>query len=97
MISRGSFVYHRTCSICHGGGGTAGGSAPDLRHSRTLADKALWEEIVWRGALRAVGMVGFKENFSSDDIEAVRAYMISRAQVEDGLRSRGQRPNAPPE
>ena len=79
VIAVGAAAYGRTCAVCHGPGALSGGVVPDLRHSGALGSKEAWMAIVADGALAANGMVGFRENFSLDQIDAIRAYVIDRA------------------
>jgi quinohemoprotein ethanol dehydrogenase len=78
-IESGLHVYQRYCSGCHGGGATSGGVLPDLRMSGALADAGAWSAIVRDGALQGRGMVSFGKELSVGDVEAVRAYVIDRA------------------
>lgn len=78
-IARGERYYHSVCSFCHGGGAAGSGLLQDLRYSGFLASKEAWQEVVYNGALSSIGMVSFKENFSAQQIEEIRAYVISRA------------------
>jgi quinohemoprotein ethanol dehydrogenase len=79
-VEAGRVLYHRSCSACHGFGAIGGGIVPDLRYSATLDDPTAWSHIVADGTLSAGGMVGFSENFTTQQIEAIRAYLIDRAQ-----------------
>lgn len=81
-IALGRKAYDRTCVACHGSGAVSGGIAPDLRYSATIADKATWESIIIDGALSDQGMISFKDNYTPQEVEAMRAYVIDRAQVE---------------
>lgn len=81
-IAMGKDAYHRTCVACHGPGAISGGLAPDLRYSGTIADAATWSSVVSDGALAERGMVGFKGNFTPQQIEAIRAYVAAMAKVD---------------
>jgi alcohol dehydrogenase (cytochrome c)/quinohemoprotein ethanol dehydrogenase len=81
-IAQGQKAYDRTCVVCHGSGAVSGGIAPDLRYSPAISSKPYWDGVVSDGLLASRGMVGFKENFSAVEIEAIRAYVISRARVQ---------------
>jgi quinohemoprotein ethanol dehydrogenase len=83
-IETGRIAYHRTCFACHGFGGMSAGMLPDLRYSAALSDEAAWARIVRDGILSGGGMVGFGEDFSAAQIDAIRAYIISRAQATAG-------------
>ena len=79
-VEAGRTLFHRSCSACHGFGAVGGGIVTDLRYSATLDDPTAWSHIVADGTLSASGMVGFSENFTAPQIEAIRAYLIDRAQ-----------------
>jgi quinohemoprotein ethanol dehydrogenase len=64
---------------CHGGEAISGGVLPDLRMSTALTAEQLWASIVLDGALESGGMVGFALDLSAADAEAIRAYVIRRA------------------
>ena len=80
-IAMGREAYHRTCVACHGPGAISGGIAPDLRYSGTIADAATWRSVVADGALTERGMVGFKDNFTPQQIDAIRAYVAAVAKA----------------
>ena len=44
-----------------------------------LHSQAVFKAVVLDGALSPKGMVGFAESFSESDAEAIRAYLIERA------------------
>jgi quinohemoprotein ethanol dehydrogenase len=80
MIAHGEQVYGRFCSTCHGSDGLSRGMFPDLRYSGALAAPESFRAIVIDGALAAKGMVSFTAaGLTSDDAEAVRAYIIGKA------------------
>jgi quinohemoprotein ethanol dehydrogenase len=76
--SRGAALYQRYCSMCHGDVAVSGGVLPDLRYSSALAN-AQWFEIVLGGLLKSNGMVSFEKELSRHDADAIRAYVIARA------------------
>ncbi len=82
VVKLGEAAYDRVCLVCHGGGAIGGGITPDLRHSQALGDAATWRSIVADGTLTDHGMISFKEDYSLDQIEAIRAYVVSRAITE---------------
>ena len=57
----------------------AGGLNPDLRHSASLNNPQLWQDIVHDGVLSNNGMVGWSKNFNREQIETIRHYIIKRA------------------
>ena len=78
-ILAGKTVYHRFCYYCHGDAAVSGGVLPDLRHSSALGDPVAWTSIVRKGALSTSGMIAFGGEVSESDSEAIRAYVIQRA------------------
>jgi quinohemoprotein ethanol dehydrogenase len=76
--ARGALVYGSACVICHGIDAEAGGLAPDLRESRSVADPAAFAAIVRGGSLTAQGMPKF-DDLSAEDVSSIRQYILSRA------------------
>jgi alcohol dehydrogenase (cytochrome c)/quinohemoprotein ethanol dehydrogenase len=79
VIAHGQQMYGRFCGTCHGGDGTSRGMFPDLRYAGALNSADAFKAIVIDGALKANGMVSFKDALQGDDPEAIRAYLVSRA------------------
>jgi hypothetical protein len=52
---------------------------PDLRYSATLRSADAFNSIVLGGALTENGMVSFKTALQQDQVDAIRAYIVSRA------------------
>ena len=77
-IANGKRLYQRFCSGCHGDVAVSGGLIPDLRYSVALASDQ-WFDIVLGGLLQPNGMVSFKKELSHRDAEAIRSYVIARA------------------
>ena len=77
-VERGERLYQRFCSGCHGDVAVSGGVLPDLRYSSTLADDQ-WFNVVLNGLLKSYGMVSFSKDLSRADAEAIRDYVIARA------------------
>ncbi|HKU38148.1 MAG TPA: PQQ-binding-like beta-propeller repeat protein, partial [Polyangiales bacterium] len=76
----GERVFQNRCSVCHGNAAvSAGAVVSDLRWSKALANPESWKKIVLDGVLENQGMISFKSVMQPDDAEAVRAYVISRA------------------
>ena len=78
-VEAGYHTYQRYCGGCHGFSAKAGPLLPDLRYSSALGDESLWLSITSDGALSANGMGAFGAELSHDDLNAIRAYVISRA------------------
>jgi mono/diheme cytochrome c family protein len=79
QVDAGSRLYARYCSMCHGAGVFGGGAIPDLRHSAMIANSAAFESVVLEGAMLDNGMASFAEVLEEDDAEAVRAFIVNRA------------------
>ena len=80
-IELGRVLYHRSCYGCHGPSAMSGGVLPDLRYSSTLADRAAWNTVVIDGVLTNGGMVSFKDDYTADQLNAIRAYVIGQANL----------------
>jgi alcohol dehydrogenase (cytochrome c)/quinohemoprotein ethanol dehydrogenase len=78
-IAAGAQLYGRFCGACHGDSAIAGGITPDLRHSGILNSPDNWQKIVHDGALKDNGMVSWSNVMTAEQIETIRAYVISRA------------------
>ncbi len=79
QVAQGQTLYQNSCSFCHGDSGEAGGLNPDLRHSAALSNEQLWQDIVYNGVLSNNGMVAWNKNFSKDQVESIRQYIVKRA------------------
>jgi len=77
-VREGAVLYSTHCSICHGQ--DAIGSGPkDLRHLDAQAHAA-FNQIVLEGKLRQSGMEPFRGQLSKEQVDAIHAYVIERAQ-----------------
>ncbi|MEZ5681400.1 MAG: PQQ-dependent dehydrogenase, methanol/ethanol family [Erythrobacter sp.] len=85
QIAQGAKLYANTCSVCHGISAVAGALNPDLRHSSTLGKKDIWQQVVHDGILADNGMVAWKDQFSPEQIEAIRLYVLNRANEDVAL------------
>jgi quinohemoprotein ethanol dehydrogenase len=79
-ITHGQEVFEARCQLCHGRGGAARSSFPDLRRAPALHSQDLFDSIVLGGVLGAKGMASFDEYLEDGDTEALRAYIISLAE-----------------
>ncbi|MEW5686567.1 MAG: PQQ-dependent dehydrogenase, methanol/ethanol family [Pseudomonadota bacterium] len=79
QVIDGQASYGRLCSGCHGAGGIADKSIPDLRYSTTLQSLTAWTAIVEGGARADKGMVSFKALLGPGESEAIWHYVISQA------------------
>ena len=55
------------------------GILPDLRYSASLSSAELFRAIVQDGAMVPVGMASFAAVLDAEETEAIRAYVIERA------------------
>lgn len=78
-VAHGAELYARFCTVCHGDAAHSAGLLPDLRLSPVTADHDAFNKVVIGGERTANGMVSFKDVLSDEDAEAIRAYVISRA------------------
>jgi alcohol dehydrogenase (cytochrome c)/quinohemoprotein ethanol dehydrogenase len=79
LIAAGDPLFNTWCGTCHGGGAVGVGLPPDLRRSAYIASPDAFREIVLGGGLEAGGMASFAQVFDADDVEAIRAYIVARA------------------
>ncbi len=79
VIALGGEKYTRYCAVCHAPAAVGSTVLPDLRRSGTLDNAGSWAAVVHDGILSDNGMVGFAESLSRDEVEAIRAYVIHRA------------------
>ncbi len=85
QVADGAGHYQNSCNVCHGDAAVAGGLNPDLRHSASLNQPKLWQQIVHGGILKNQGMVAWADNFSPEQIENIRQYVIKRANEDKAL------------
>jgi alcohol dehydrogenase (cytochrome c)/quinohemoprotein ethanol dehydrogenase len=85
QIAQGARAYARFCGACHGDAAYGSTELPDLRRSQLLADPKSWARVVHDGALSSQGMVSFAEVLDPGAIEAIRAYVIKRANEDKAL------------
>jgi alcohol dehydrogenase (cytochrome c)/quinohemoprotein ethanol dehydrogenase len=85
QVAHGGDLYARYCSVCHGDAAVAGGLVPDLRHSGAIGDAETIKAVVIGGALQHNGMVSFASALHPQDAEAIRQYLIKRANEDKGL------------
>jgi PQQ-dependent dehydrogenase (methanol/ethanol family) len=84
IIRQGYLVYNHYCFACHGLWADSDRVHPDLKYSTVLGDKVEWARVLEDGVRKDAGMVSFKDVVSPEDAEAIRAYVISRAQEAHG-------------
>lgn len=88
QVVDGSSHYGNSCSVCHGNAAVAGSVNRDVRHSAALGDPKLWQQIVHDGLLKDNGMVAWAGQYSTEQIENIRQYVIKRANEDKALEGR---------
>lgn len=88
QATKGGQLYGRYCAMCHGDAAISGSLNPDLRHSGTIGSAEALKAIVIGGQLHEMGMVSFKAALKAPDAEAIRMYIIKRANEDKALASR---------
>lgn len=78
VIGKGGDLFARNCAVCHGLAALGGGGVlPDLRYSSPATFNS-YSKIVLDGTLVSEGMPAFKNSLKVEDVEAIKAYVISR-------------------
>jgi quinohemoprotein ethanol dehydrogenase len=85
QVALGSDLYGRYCTVCHGDAAIAGALVPDLRHSGAIASADTIKSVVIDGALQHSGMVSFASALRPTDAEAIRQFLIKRANEDAAL------------
>ncbi len=91
QLATGARHYGRFCGVCHGDAAYGGSLLPDLRRSGMLADAEAWRIVTLNGTLEDRGMVSFAESLTAEEAEAIRLYVIKRAN-EDKALEEGEQP-----
>ncbi|QZD86736.1 PQQ-dependent dehydrogenase, methanol/ethanol family [Qipengyuania psychrotolerans] len=84
-IEQGRAKYARYCAVCHAPAAVGSTELPDLRRSGALDNGEAWSQIVHGGVLKDNGMASFAKSLSKDEIEAIRQYVIKRANEDKGM------------
>jgi alcohol dehydrogenase (cytochrome c)/quinohemoprotein ethanol dehydrogenase len=79
QVAAGATLYSNKCIVCHGVAAVAGALVTDIRHSAALNSDKQWQLIVHDGLLKDKGMVGWAGEYTPEQIEAIRQYVIRRA------------------
>jgi alcohol dehydrogenase (cytochrome c)/quinohemoprotein ethanol dehydrogenase len=79
VVALGAGLYDAYCSNCHGPGAIQVSILPDLRRTPFLQTAAAWESVVIGGSRQAHGMATFASVMKPEDAEAIRAFVILRA------------------
>ena len=93
VVAAGGVTYGKYCQACHGENGqTRGSNFPDLTRTPLLHTPEGFDQVVLQGVRSEKGMASFGSVLKAPDTEALRAYIISRA---NELKNMPQ-PAAPP-
>jgi alcohol dehydrogenase (cytochrome c)/quinohemoprotein ethanol dehydrogenase len=79
VVDKGAGLYDAYCSSCHGPAAIQVGILPDLRRTPMLQTADSFQQVVIGGARQARGMASFEKVLNAQDVEAIRAYVIQRA------------------
>src|SRR5690606_29636164 len=85
QVASGAYDFGRYCSQCHNDAAVGSTVLPDLRRSAALANQDTWRANAHNGALKDNCMVSFAPSLSRERIEAVRQYVIKRANEDKAL------------
>jgi PQQ-dependent dehydrogenase (methanol/ethanol family) len=93
VVARGRTLYDANCVLCHDDPGNAGGIFrrglfPDLAYSPALASREAFAAVVLGGARSANGMASYAGVLDADGADAIRAYLIDKANTVAASRPR---------
>lgn len=78
MLAQGAGLFAQHCSVCHGLVAVGGGGVlPDLKLSAP-STFGKYQQIVRDGARAEAGMPAFKQALTVEQVEAIRAYVVSQ-------------------
>jgi quinohemoprotein ethanol dehydrogenase len=88
VFDRGNVLYHEYCYMCHGNKLASNQAIPDLRNL-PMPFYERFDDIVLEGIMAKAGMVGFSDVLSTEDVDAIYAYVVegayrSREETGDG-------------
>jgi quinohemoprotein ethanol dehydrogenase len=79
VVERGREAFANNCMVCHEPPAANRAAFPDLRYSAMLHAPEGFSAVVIGGALQANGMASFRGRVSEDEVQAIRAYLVKRA------------------
>lgn len=80
VVEAGRARYSQYCAACHGENGqTRGATFPDLTRTPLLHTQEGFDQVVLKGVLEEKGMVSFAHALKPEDTQAIRAFIIARA------------------
>src|SRR6185436_3584827 len=78
-VGAGAAAFGAYCGNCHGAGAVSLGILPDLRYSERLRSADAWNSVVLDGILEDEGMASFAPVLDAKPADAIRAFVIARA------------------
>lgn len=78
-VTLGKKLFHEQCWMCHGDTAVNRGGIPDLRTSAAITDADVFKAFVLEGVAQSRGMAEFKQELNEAEVEAIRAYVVKRA------------------
>ena len=81
LLAAGEKHYTEHCASCHQFSARVSSLFPDIRYAAALNSEALFKSIVIDGILQNNGMVSFAKMLKPAEAEAIRAYVVSQANV----------------
>ncbi len=95
VVDAGRAAYSHYCAACHGENGqTRGASFPDLTRTPLLYTQEGFDQVVLKGVLSDKGMASFAVALKPADTQAIRAYIIARANELKSMPQFGPGPGA---
>ncbi len=79
QLTAGKDMYTQICSVCHEGAARNSTNAPDLRYSPFIGSGDAFKSVVIDGIKQDGGMKSFKGALTGDNVEAIRAHIVSLA------------------
>lgn len=79
--ARGYVLFNNNCQVCHGANAT-GSWLPDLKRSPMITTAANFNSVVIQGVRAHNGMVSFSKFLKPQDVEDIRAFLISQGKGE---------------
>jgi len=80
VVETGRARYSQYCAACHGENGqTRGATFPDLTRTPLLHTQEGFDNVVLKGALSERGMASFSTVLEPKDTQALRAFIVARA------------------
>jgi quinohemoprotein ethanol dehydrogenase len=86
LVAKGAGLYGAYCSGCHAPGASQLGLLPDLLRTPLLQSEEAFDSVVLGGARQARGMANFSSVLKPEDVHAIRAFIVMRANQEASTR-----------